>query len=434
MSTTAALLASLLGLGCAPEDAAPEGAKDCASLPLYDGDVHVDTVDELMVYARFWRGASGSVTLSGIQDLTSLDGVCIQDTPWVEFLGLTELEVLPTRFFGPGNERVYVHDMPLLRTIDGPAAIASEVVSLERLPALETLTLAAADSLRSLSVRELDSLTGFRLQGAEHLEGLNLTELPVLTHAALDELATIDHLALQSSALVDLEAEHLQQVLALDLTQLPMTTLSLPALTRAGDISAWDLPSLTAIELPWLAEVDLFSLTALPVLTEVFAPMVTGQFAVRIGDTGLTELPLAHGREELLDLLLYGDLSPSLVHQAFQDLRQLDTFLSVSATSGFTDLTGLEGLAQCGGLSIRGNEDLQDLRGLEGLRGIEGDLRISDNAVLSDLSSLSHLVLVSGDVEIFGNPGITDAQARAWVAGLGDGVVQGRIEIADNGP
>jgi len=123
---------------------------------------------------------------------------------------------------------------------------------------------------------------------------------------------------------------------------------------------------------------------------------------------------------------------------ALSGLRQLGG-LTFTLT-GVEDLTFLSNLEndELGGLSLTANSNLRNLNGLENIltltRDLTGPFFIAGNPNLEDLSGLRNLRLVVGDFTLIDNASLNDCCTIANLinADATDGLVEGRISIADN--
>ena len=111
-----------------------------------------------------------------------------------------------------------------------------------------------------------------------------------------------------------------------------------------------------------------------------------------------------------------------------------DPSLFVNVVNELTDFNGLSALTSLGGLELIVMESLTDLEAFSDITELDGNLWIGGCEPLSDLSPLEGLTHIGGNVEISYNAYLTDADAEALIAVIGEENVDGWIDIQDNGP
>jgi len=129
-------------------------------------------------------------------------------------------------------------------------------------------------------------------------------------------------------------------------------------------------------------------------------------------------LPAAHrageGRKVGGDIALH---TPSDL-RALRGVTRIEGALRVRGTD-LADLSGLEELERAGDLEIVGNPALTDLSALRNLRRVDGMLHLDDNPSLRDLSGLERLEEVGGEVAILNNPALVDLSALGSLTRIG---------------
>lgn len=107
-------------------------------------------------------------------------------------------------------------------------------------------------------------------------------------------------------------------------------------------------------------------------------------------------------------------------------------YLSVSGPRALTHVDAFEHITQVTNLSLFDLPGLTNLSGLGGLTAVVNNLTIARNDSLQDLTGFDSLQWVGGDVWIWENPLLPQAEAEAWAADIAE--VGGEVRVERNGP
>ncbi len=324
---------------------------------------------------------NGSLTVINFSDpaltlpeLRTVGGTLeVTDNPTLENLSLTALEA---------TADLKVHENAALRTLTLPLFSSAEVFEVHGNPMLRKLSLEALVHLAALRVYDHPNLSTVALSQLSEVGGdlkfQDNASLQALTFPALwkvhGDLVIYDDL--RTLGLPTLE----EVVGGLNITQTLLTSVEIPRLKNAGDITCDGNPALLSIVLPALMSTTEVEIGLNPLLNRV-------------------ELPLLARLED--GLSLYSD--PALVDVAFPDLRfvnKLDlrgtglkrislpeaTYLNEVQIEGNESLASLDfpKVWHAGSLSIGSNESLSKID-FPLLTEAEG-VSFADNAALDQLS------------------------------------------------
>jgi hypothetical protein len=220
------------------------------------------------------------------------------------------------------------------------------------------------------------------------------------------------------------------------LTDLPESTIALPALSSARGLLVQNDAALTTISLPSLTALgsDPTQLDTLAALTSIdlpsLGPSPTGVLFLNPASTKLTSINLGSLTE--IDQLEIDDVGAADLSQI--GVVQVDTKLTIGAQFTGTSLAGLESLALVkGDLDLAGSA-LTSVNGLDNLAGVDGELLFDSGLTIVTINGFPKLTSV-GSVRVFNDktahitlPALTtitgaNGEAVTFEADANDGLV-----------
>jgi hypothetical protein len=285
---------------------------------------------------------------------------------------------------------VRLANVDALATLAAPQLVeAPDHVGVYQTPVLEEIELAGAGTFsEGIEVFEAPSLRRITMLQASAIPRIEFANVPALEELELAEVSSIDTLEITNAPMLgDLGLGDLEQLpLLVQLVGTNVANVPLDSPAPFGEhvwIRVLHDPAIVELSLPQAQTIGFVDLQDLPALVSISIPEVAGTLST----LNLVELPVL-----------------TTIDVPYQTIEGT---LRIRDCAALTSLASFSELASVGDkLVVQGNTNLESLL---------------------DLASLSS---VGGDVVIRDNPGFTDADAEAFVAGL---AVGGTVDIGGNG-
>lgn len=357
-----------------------------------DGDLIIAGYPDAALPDLSLEEVTGSITVAGNATLTSLSGFgkltavrtyALQgNDALVDLTTIGQLTRIGALIIS-GNDSLKNLAGLASWTELGPNLTVNNNNSLESLDGLQNV-LIALQSIRIRANRQLSSvaaLNALKIVGLVDISGNSL--LPSITLAGLQKV----------------------NVTASFNSNAALTSVSLPELATASEISVSSNPVLETVHLDGLAVTNGLALAANPMLTTLSAPnlaAVTERLDLR-SLPSLTTLDLT-GLQAVGNLLHLQQLPALMTLSGLSQLRKVTGDMTVHTCGELTSFTGLSSLEQIAGtLLVQSNAKLTSFTGVQGtLDTIGGNLSILSNPMLqlSDAQAFAASVTVTGTTTI----------------------------------